>query len=315
MNRGRDLERFHPHAGTMTAAVILCSLGHYASTAQLLDAGASKRALAALVASGAAERPRKGLLVCAHLPALQRQASRLGGRVDCVSVLRDHGIWAADDYRLHVRVPANGQLRCVPLLSAQGHAESASPRGILLSDPSRGVVRHWGGLDAVSDASSASVSVMEALHQAMGCLAPDDLVAALESAVYRRAITLKQLAAVIEAAPRRLRAALRELEVGAQSGVETLVRLGFRRLGYRVEPQAFVPGVGHVDNLIEDCVAVESDGRSYHEDTLETDYDRDMASEYMGVRVLRVSPRIVRTKWAWLVETVARMVRGAGRRG
>lgn len=262
--------------------------------------------------------------MCAHLPALQRFATARGARVDCVSVLRDNGVWAAEDYRLHLRVPAHGaavdvrELRPAarPSLSRgetrTGDSRFGSDTGsdTVLSSPARGIVTHWSPRDErwLAAAAPASVSMMEALRQSMRCLEPDDVVAAIESAVYRKRITAAQADVLAESAPRRLRATVREIELGAQSGVETLVRLGFRRLGFRVTPQAFVPGVGHVDNLIEDCVAVESDGRRFHENNLETDYDRDLASEYLGVRVLRVSPRIVLKRWPWLVETVTRMV-------
>lgn len=317
---------------TMHPAIVLCGLGHVATTAQLLGAGVQRRALGQLLGSRRAERLRRGLFVCTHLPTLERLAASLGARLDCVSVLRENGIWAAEDLRLHLRVPSHGDAPNVQarfsggvdaLLIAQAERstevhDEPSLAGILRSDPRRGIETHWGGDDGRSPGgpTAAPVSVLAALHQAMSCLDPDDVVAALESALYLRKISRDELSALVAAAPRRLASALREIDDGAQSGVETRVRLGFRRLGFRVVPQAYVPGVGHVDNLVEDCVAVESDGRRFHASSLEDDYDRDMASEYLGVRVLRVSPRIVLHQWPWLAETVTRMVQRArdGRR-
>ncbi|MFF3601882.1 hypothetical protein [Kitasatospora indigofera] len=316
----------------MHAAIVLCGLGHVATTAQLLGAGVPRRALGQLLGSRRAERLRRGLFVCTHLPTLQRLASSLGAQLDCVSVLRENGIWAAEDYRLHLRVPSHGDAPNVQarfsagvdaLVLAQGDARADAPgtlsaQPILRSDPRRGIQTHWGGDDGSwrGGPTAASVSVVAALRQAMSCLDPDDVVAALESALYLQKISRDELSTLVAAAPRRLEAALREIDDGAQSGVETRVRLGFRRLGFRVVPQAYVPGVGHVDNLVEDCVAVESDGRRFHEGSLEDDYDRDMASEYLGVRVLRVSPRIVLHRWPVLAAAVTRMVQQArDRRG
>ncbi len=308
----------------MSAAAILCTLGHVATTAQLVQAGATRRALGALLGSRRAERPRRGLFVCAHLPELQQLAAAHGARLDCVTVLRENGIWAAEDYRLHLRVPLHGDApRVLPQFAERAGSLSMPPSGsrpavgrsvgVMHSDPRRGIQTHWGSAEERwrGGAAPASVSVMAALHQAMSCLEPDDVVAALESAYYLRHISLAELHELVDAAPRRLTGVLSEIDDGAQSGVETRVRLGFRRLGFRVVPQAFVPGVGRVDNLIEDCVAVESDGRRFHEGTLEDDYDRDMASEYVHVRVLRVSPRIVLHQWPWLVDTVVQMLHGA----
>lgn len=307
----------------MHPAIVLCGLGHVATTAQLLEAGVPRRALGQLLNSRRAERLRRGLFVCTHLPTLQRLASSLGARLDCVSVLRENGIWAAEDFRLHLRVPSHGDapnvqarfsngVDALVLAQRDGRADvpvDPSTARIVRSDPRQGIETHWGDDEGSHGGpTAASVSVVAALHQAMGCLDPDDVVAALESALYLRRISRDELRALVTTAPRRLGAALREIDDGAQSGVETRVRLGFRRLGFRVVPQAYVPGVGHVDNLVEDCVAVESDGRRFHEGSLEDDYDRDMASEYLGVRVLRVSPRIVLHHWPWLAATVTRMV-------
>ncbi|HEY9424129.1 MAG TPA: hypothetical protein VIP54_04955, partial [Microterricola sp.] len=133
---------------------------------------------------------------------LQRLASSLGARLDCVSVLRENGIWAAEDYRLHVRVPAHGDAPNVQarfsdgvdaLVRGLGDGRADAPgepseSRILRSDPRWGIETHWGGDDECLHCgpTAASVSVMAALRQAMSCLEPDDVIAALESALYLR---------------------------------------------------------------------------------------------------------------------------------
>ena len=142
----------------------------------------------------------------------------------------------------------------------------------------------------------------------MGCLPPDDVVAALESALHLKAISRNTFERLIAGAPQRLQHVLEEATPGAQSGYETHSRLRLRRAGYTVIPQVFIPGAGHIDNLIEDCVDLETDGREFHGDTFEEDRKRDLAVEWMGIRVLRVPARMVDTDWPYISSTVHRMV-------
>jgi hypothetical protein len=263
----------------------LCQIGHLARTRDLTGGGLSRRAIARLARDPAVRTVRRGLFACAHLPPAERAAVDAGARLDCVSVLRSLGIWAGHDTRLHLRLPPN---RARPSTRAVVHYSALRDR----ADPLR-------------------VSVTDALAQAMRCLEPDDVVASLESAVHLKFITIEQLDALIASAPRRLRAVLKELEVGAQSGVETHVRLRLRRSGYRVCVQQFVPGAGHLDNVVEDCVAVETDGATYHLETFEADHWRDLGSEWLRVRVLRIHPDLVFNHWDLVKATIDRMVADA----
>jgi len=263
----------------------LCRFGHLARTRDLIGHGLSRRAIARIARDPAVRTVRRGLFACAHLEPDQRAAAESGARLDCVSVLRRHGIWAGHDRRLHLRLPPNR------------------------ARPKSGSVFHYSPLRA--SAELLEVSVVDALTQAMRCLEPDDVVASLESAVYLKQITLDQLDALILGAPRRLQAVLTELEIGAQSGVETHVRLRLRRSGYRVCAQQFVPGVGRLDNVVEDCVAVETDGSTYHLETFEADHWRDLGTEWLRIRVLRIHPDLVFNHWGLVKATVDRMVADA----
>jgi hypothetical protein len=156
------------------------------------------------------------------------------------------------------------------------------------------------------------VSIPEALSCAARCLPPDDLVAAIESAVHLKLIAPAEARAVISAAPRRLSKVLAEVDPGfrAQSGYETHVRLRLRRMGHYVEPQFYVPGVGHLDNLVDGVLAVETDG-SQHRDSLEQDHVRDLGTEAAGIRVLRIDPGLVDRRWDYVYSVIERMLRDA----
>jgi hypothetical protein len=250
----------------------LCRFGHLATTAELRAAGLSRTELARLRADPAVWTIRRGLHICRHLDADERTAAQCGGRLDCVTVLRAHGIWTGSTRGLHLRLrPGTSR--------APARARCA--------------VIHWSQTNAPD---KLWMPVPDALKQAMRCLPPDDLVAAIESAVHLKRLTVQQARELVASAPRRLARVLDEVDphFRAQSGYETKVRLHFTRLGYHVEPQAWVPGVGHLDDLIEGVVAVEIDGRQ-HDLTVAEDHARDLGTALWGIRVVRVSPRMVDT--------------------
>jgi very-short-patch-repair endonuclease len=265
--------------------MLLCSLGHVASTGDLLRHGLTRRDVARLASGADVVKVRRGILACSHLDRLERFAVVSGARIDCVSVLRERGVWVGQETREHFELDRRSQLPAATPDSVRWHWRNA-----LGADPLR-------------------VPVIHALQHAMRCLPPDDVVATLESALHTKAITRREFDRLIVGAPYRLRAVLAEAEPGAQAGPETHVRLRLRRAGYRVVPQAFVPGVGHVDNLVEDVLALETDGRAYHAETFEEDRRRDLAAEWIGVRSLRIPAGYVFSRWDWVSETVARMVR------
>jgi very-short-patch-repair endonuclease len=137
----------------------------------------------------------------------------------------------------------------------------------------------------------------------MRCLPAEDLIAAIESAVHLGKISPRQARELIAAAPRRLASALAaavDTEFRAQSGYETKVRLRLTALGHRVQPQFWIEGVGHLDNLVDGVLAAETDG-AQHRDSLEDDHRRDLWTEARGIRVLRVDPGLVDRKWRWFL--------------
>jgi hypothetical protein len=268
----------------------LCRFGHVATTAQLRSAGFTRAEFVALRAHPLCYRPRRGWYACADLTARELLALSCAARIDCVSALRARDIWVgAASGSLHLRMPATGGRTSQKLHSH------------------RDVVAHWRSTSRRG--SKLYVSTFDALLQAMDCLPPDDLIAAIESAVRLEHLTKDQALKLIAAAPKRLEALLREVdtEFRAQSGLETKVRLGFTRLGYRVEPQAYVPGVGHLDNVIEGVIAVETNGRE-HDGSRSRDYYRDLVTVAWGIRVLSVDPALLEEHWSGIVGVVERAV-------
>lgn len=269
----------------------LCEFGHVATSGALVAAGMSRRSVARLAADATVWRPRRGTLACAHLSGDARLAVQLGARLDCLSVLREKKVWTGHDARLHLRLPRGGRLVRPDLLPEGTHI-------------------HWS--DASAGHDRLRVSMSTALRRAMTCFDdPDDVVAALESARHLKTISSATFHKLIDSAPIRLGPALALAQEGPQSGYETKARLRLQRAGFRVRAQVFIPGVGHVDNLINDVVDLETDGREFHESSFESDRRRDLAAEWIGIRTLRVPAAMVDTDWDYIEETIGRMVRDA----
>jgi very-short-patch-repair endonuclease len=54
---------------------------------------------------------------------------------------------------------------------------------------------------------------------------------------------------------------------------------------------------------------VDTDGRAFHAETFEEDRRRDLGTEWIGLRSLRIPATYVFTEWDWVSETIARLVR------
>jgi hypothetical protein len=94
---------------------------------------------------------------------------------------------------------------------------------------------------------------MQALWRAIHCLDEENAIAAMESAIHTKFLPSAVVKRIDVLAPRRLQPAAQCLVAGSGSGNETIVRRRIERAGYRVEVQAYVPGMGRGDLLLEDA--------------------------------------------------------------
>lgn len=113
----------------------------------------------------------------------------------------------------------------------------------------------------------------------------------VESAVVLKRISLADLLRPGRQTTRAFRAVVALVDPSSESIIETVARYRLRRAGYRVETQRRIPGVGRVDLFVEDRLAVELDGRTFHSDSASFAEDRRRAnaSVIAGVRVLRMT--------------------------
>lgn len=237
------------------------------STNALTAAGVSRRQLAHHVADGRLLRVRKGWHVRAGMHTQLIEVARLGGRLDCVSLLRHLGVFVQDKGPVHMQVD--------PLASGV----PAPP------DP---VVRHWRPSSMPREA--LVTDVIEALVQATRCQEPRAALATLDSAWHLGLVDEEGIADIFARLPRRYRRLRGLLDRRSESGPETLVRLMLKALGCSIEVQPSIQGVGRVDFLVDGWLIIECDSEEYHSDwaAQKRDRRRDLEAARLGFTTLRL---------------------------
>lgn len=260
---------------------MLCTLGHVVSTRRLLAAGATARQLERWVRDGSIQRLRPGTYACTHLDDEAVVAATAGTRLDCVSLLaRIPEAWTGrGDHGIHVRAPA-------------GRHVGPLPSAVVIHRPRVG-----------------EQGVIGALVSASRCLDPVDWLACVESLLHLARIDERALEVLAATARRPARRMLDRLDRDAESGLETHARCRLQDAGFAVESQVLVPGAGRLDLVVEGCVAVETDGRRWHEHRFLEDRTKDLRVERWGIRVLRIAPVHVFDEWPETLATIERMVR------
>lgn len=267
----------------------LCSLGHIALTRELHAAGCTRAQLGRALSSGTVVRLQRGTFACAHVGAPLATAASIGGALTCVSVLREQRVWAGHDHRVHVQLSPR--------------SSAAVPSGVRVH---RELARFEGG--------TWRVSPMQALWQAIRCLDDENALAAMESAILTAFLTEAEVRRLGAMAPRRLQPLIRQLVTTSGSGNETIVRVRLVAAGYDVEPQGYVPGLGHQDLIVDKRVALEIDSHEWHEgEQRATDADRDLVSEGLGRHVIRIRPAHIHESWPRTLAVIDRAVRDARR--
>lgn len=247
--------------------------------------GLTRAQINAQLDAGTLLRVRRDRYLAGHAPASLHESVGYGGRLDCVSLLRELGVFVLAKERLHVQVE-RGSARLPP----------RPPH----------VAAHW----RVSDATRRhpAVPVLEALAQAVRCQDPRAAVATLDSALHLGFLRFDQLDELFARLPTRYRALRGLLDPRSESGPESLLRLILRQLGCVFDIQVHVRGVGRVDFLANGWLIIECDSRAFHSDWMQhrEDRRRDRAAAEAGYVTLRVMAEDI----LYRPETVTAAIRG-----
>jgi very-short-patch-repair endonuclease len=276
------------------------------STLAMLEArgvGASQRS--DLLRSGALIRLRNGWFARPGADAERSRAVRVGGRISCMTALRQVGLWVMPDSRLHIAVAPNAsRLRCPDDRHRRWDPE-AHPD----------IRLHWTDESDRPPESAAADAIETSITHLVRCVDRNSAIVTIDSALNtitsgRPVLTMRQLRAALEPLARSHGRILELVDGSSQSGLETLARLRLRSHGIRVQTQVSIDGVGRVDVLIGDRLVLELDSRSHHlGDGYETDRTRDLELFRQGFIVIRVSYRRVMFDWQSVEDAIVVAVR------
>ncbi len=236
------------------------------TTHELHAAGWTRRALNRAVADGVLTRVRQGRFVAAGAHDDIVAAARLGGRLDCVTLLALRGVFVHHHSHRHVQQD--------PLASRRPPAP-------------RDVIYHWRLSSASRD--RAAVDVVEALAQAIRCQPPRSAVATLDNAWHLGLVDEADIGEVFARVP-LASTPFAHCWIACRSGDRIAGRLFLRQLGCRIELQVEIDGVGRVDLLVDGWLIVECDSEQFHSGwhVHKKDRRRDMAALERGYATLRL---------------------------
>jgi very-short-patch-repair endonuclease len=239
----------------------------FLTRADLRRAGVTRHQLDGALAAGALIRLRRGRYVSGDSHDEAVRAGKLGGRLDCLSLLRHLGVFVLDAPPLHLQVDVGASR-----LPARPHE----------------VVCHWRASEA--PAGSLFADRIEAVAQAVRCQDPRAAIATLDSAWHLGLIDENDLARVFARLPRRYQALRSLLEPRSEAGSESLMRLVLRTLGCHVEVQVVIRGVGRVDFVVDGWLIVECDSKEFHSswEAHKRDRRRDLAAAALGYTTVRI---------------------------
>lgn len=240
--------------------------------ADLRGKGMTIRQIRHAVGSGALVRARKGFYVAGDAPDAHHRAARIGGRLGCISLLAELGVFVFDSSTLHVHMErGDSRMR-------RAHGD-----GVLGPRHDRGdVVLHWRRL--AEPVSSGAIDIIDAVAHAVRCQEPRHAIATIDSALNTRFLSEAQLDDVFAQLSRRHQVLRHFVDGRAEAGTESLMRLILMKLGCRVDVQVLIDGVGRVDLLVDGWLVIECDSKQFHSEWAQqrSDYRRDMALATLG---------------------------------
>lgn len=270
-----------------SAAAVVDAFGGIARRDQILGAGLSGTDIAAAVRLGHVRRIRRAHYATRVASPDAAVAVRIGGRLGGLSSARTYGMWAGFNERVHVVVPVNAsRLRVV-----------RSQDGTHVDVGERDAIVHWSDTDTGRECWRSTL--LDTLRQVACWADPEDAMATLDTALDLRLVSREQLLRAFATEPAASRARASAAEPGSGSGYESIVVRRLRRLGFHVEQQVTVTGVGRIDAKIEDRLFLEIDGDEFHGTAAayETDRRRDAGLAAGGHPFIRLSTRRIRDDW------------------
>lgn len=212
-------------------------------------------------------------ILAAEVPRVA--AVRSGGRLTGASALFELGAWMLDPpARVSVAVPAHSSAR------------PADAR----------VVMHW-----EDPCGPPTMPGVAALCDALVRLALDEpadvSIPCFDWALATGRLDRVDLERVLLRLPPATRLLAEWIDLRSQSMLESVARVRLLSSGWSVRSQVRVGELGSIDLVVEDQIALELDGRAFHESTFERDRRKDLEIAIEGRHSIRISFSIVRDSW------------------
>lgn len=224
-------------------------------------------------------------LAAAGVPDFQLKAALASGAVTRVA----RGVYAVPD--------ADAQLIAIRSLPAEPACVTAAQlRGLwVLEPPPQPHIavphsRHYPGF--VCHRSAAPPTLLDTVVQSLRCLPELDGLVIAESAVVVKGVTLAELRQrLVGRNDARERRTVSRIVPQSQSIIECMARYWLRRAGFHVESQVNIPGMGHLDLMVDGRLGIETDGAGFHMDraSFEEDRRRWNVTTRLGIPTLVVS--------------------------
>lgn len=190
-----------------------------------------------MVRNGALTRPGHGWYAATDADPDAVLAAARGGALTCTSACAKHGLWVPPGYSsLHVRAAKHAQGRRRDFCRAPGRP---LPVTSILDE------------------------VPLALACAAGCMAGEDWIALCDSAMNTLGVDVEGMRSMMPRVSMTIDRLLARCEPQSQSGTESLTRVRLRALGFPVEVQPYIEGVGRVD-LRLGRLLIECDSKLHH---------------------------------------------------
>ena len=243
--------------------------------AQLIENGWTRHMIREALTLGSLRRLTRGWYDAGGSSADELAAAAAGGRIGCLTGLRDHGVWVPPTTHPHIITP-----RWLP--AGVTGVQHSLPRAASWAP---GVIRY---------------DVVECLRHVLRHHDVETSLIVLESACNLRLVSVTTVGDLIAECPAPIAEQLTRFDPRSESGSETRVRLFLERLGYPVRPQVSIRGVGRVDLLVGESLIIECDSHAHHtgETQYQNDRSRDLNALAGGYRVVRLTWEQIFLTWA-----------------
>ncbi|WP_157887637.1 hypothetical protein [Frondihabitans sp. PAMC 28766] len=237
---------------------------------------ASDRELTAGVRSGEIRRVRRGWYTILPPSDPRARCREIGGRLTGALALRLQGAWMWRDPPLEVSVSRNAA-------RLGRHPPSVTVHYDLPEVHARGEI--------------AVVDCRDALVHAIRRLPFEEAVSTLDWALHTERIDDGDLAWLRGRLPRHLARITEWCDRHCESFIESVVRTRLRLARLEITSQRPLPGSLRIDLVVNGVVAIEVDGREFHESSFEQDRRKDLAITLDGKHALRLTYALIRDEW------------------